>query len=523
MKSATQIVLILAWVVLIAVGRLDGRSGDSTPVTAPPDTFFAILRERDRDAARKFYNKYIEVDGMPVVAAAEVADEALLRTREIVTHMLAGRPDVVKALVERKMYLIIIGKDQVYTDMPEYRNHPDPAYQNERVRGTGGRPTSFGEENLLSLPVDRYDDESIAVHEFSHTIDSALRSIDSEWGKRLTAVHRNTVAKGRYKYAYAAGNPGEYWAEIVQSYFDCNRVNNWNHGPIGSREQLKVYDPEGYELVRSAFNLSPDQDWRYAWLQKLPNVSAPPARLKIDPYYSKFTWAREFTVIGRCARDEALLKANDTIRKMFAYRHDILKTLLADGARLVVLGAREKISDLPEFLDYKGRGIDPLARFLDYSPETKVMVAGEENVLADPDKPRVGPNQVIRLFAKALYRATGARPVDPNWEKRGRSVQQYELRVKRLDVRFDERLGQLFDSAVKSGKWKGTTAAQGRPEYWASGVLAYFDALGQEAAPDDAPHSIRTREGLKNYDPELYSLVNETMAYDGHVDWRFQP
>jgi hypothetical protein len=208
---------------------------------------------------------------------------------------------------------------------------------------------------------------------------------------------------------------------------------------------------------------------------------------------------------------------------MFAYRHDILKTLIADGARLVVLGAREKISDLPEYLDYKGRGIDPLARFLDYSPETKVMVAGEENVLADPDKPGAGPNQVIRLFAKALYRATGTRPVDPNWEKRGRSVQQYELRVKRLDVRFDERLGQLFDGVVNSGKWKGTTAAQGRPEYWASGVLAYFDALGQEAAPDDAPHPIRTREGLKNYDPELYSLVNETMAYDGHVDWRFQP
>ncbi len=243
-------------------------------MTAPPDTFFTMLRERDRDVARQFYKKYIEVDGMPVVAAAEVADKALLRTREIVTHMLAGRPDIVKALVERKMYLIIIGKDQVYTDMPEYRNHPDPAYQNERVRGTGGRPTSFGEENLLSLPIDRYDDESIAVHEFSHTIDGALRSIDSDWSKRMNAVYRNAVAKGRYKNAYAAGNPGEYWAEIAQSYFDCNRVNNWNHGPIGTREQLKVYDPEGYELARTTFNLSPEQDWRYSWIQKLPNVGA---------------------------------------------------------------------------------------------------------------------------------------------------------------------------------------------------------------------------------------------------------
>src|SRR5437588_206190 len=85
------------------------------------------------------------------------------------------------AVQQLGMYLILIGKDQVYTDMPEYRNHPNPAYQNERVRGTGGKPTSFGEENLLSLPLDRYDDVSIAVHEFSHTIDAALRSLDRAW------------------------------------------------------------------------------------------------------------------------------------------------------------------------------------------------------------------------------------------------------------------------------------------------------------------------------------------------------
>jgi hypothetical protein len=197
--------------------------------------------------------------------------------------------------------------------------------------------------------------------------------------------------------------------------------------------------------------------------------------------------------------------------------------LIADGVKLVVLGSGEKISDLPEYRDFKGRGIDPLARFLDYSPETKVLVAGEESVLGDPNQPGVGPNQVIRLFAKALYRVTATRPVDPNWDKRGRSVQQYELRVKRLDVRFDERVGQLFDNAIKSGKWKGTPATQGRAEYWSAGVLAYFDAVGQDAAPADAAHPIRTREALKNYDAELYTLVDETMAYDGHVDWRFQP
>jgi hypothetical protein len=500
-------------------------------VTAPPEAFFQIVREKDRDAARQFYKKYIDVKGMPVVAASEVADQALQRTYSIVTHMLAGRPDVLAAMVKSEMYLIIIGKDQVYTDMPEYRNDPNPAYQNERVRGTGGRPTSFGEENLLCLPIDRYDDESIGVHEFCHTIDGTLRSIDPTWNERKNATFRKAIEKGLWKNTYAGSNAGEFWAEVAQSYFDCNRVNNWNHGPIGTREQLKIYDPETYELVRTTFNLSPAQDWRYSFVQKVPNIISPPARFKIDPYYTKFTWAREFPVVGRGASDTALLKANDTVRKMFAYRHDILKALIADGVKLVVLGPDEKVSDLPEIKTLESSNgqrrsavpADRLARVLDYAPETKLLVVGEENVLANPKEPNKGDHQVIRVFARALYAVTASRPAEPNWENRGRNVQQYELRVQRLDERFDQRLRELHAKSVAAGKWKGTAAAHGHVPFWTSGVLAYFDGTGQDAAPNDALHPIQSREALKDYDPDLYALVHETMAYGGHVDWRFKP
>ncbi len=185
-------------------------------VIAPPDAFWEIVEERDRFAARQFYKKYLDVGGLPVVASQEVADEALLRTYEIVTHLLAGRPDILKAMHDTGMYLIIIGKDQVYTDMPEYRDHPTPDFVNERVRGTGGKPTSFGEENLLGLALDRYDDESIGVHEFCHTIDSALESIDPTWRERLNETYREVRKKRLYEGAYAGTNPGEYWAEYVR-------------------------------------------------------------------------------------------------------------------------------------------------------------------------------------------------------------------------------------------------------------------------------------------------------------------
>ena len=515
MKLLPAFTTLLVLSVTIA-GAQTERSSKCPPVAAPPESFFNLMRERDRDAARQFYKKYVDVKGMPVVASGEVA------AYDLVTHLVAGRPDILGAMVSNGMYLIIIGKDQVYTDMPEYRHHPNPAYQNERVRGTGGKPTSFGEENLLSLPLDRYDDESIALHEFCHTVDGTLRSLEPTWSERRNAAYKNAIEHSLWKNTYAGSNAGEYWGEICQSYFDCNRVNNWNHGPIGTREQLKLYDPAGYHLVRTAFHLNPEQDYRYQWLRKLPNVTPPPEKFKINSYYTKFTWAREFPVIGKTASDEALLKANDTIRKMFAYRHDLLKALIGEGVKLVVLGRDENLASLPEYQQMKAlKDFDALARSLDYTPELKLMVVGEENVLGRPGEPRVGDCLVIREFAKALYYIAGTRPVDPNWNNRGREVQQYELRVKRLDSEFDEKLKQLFEAALAKGLWKGTSAGLDRVEYWAAGVLAYFDATGQQPAPDGAAHPIATREALKEYDPDLFALVNETMAYDGHVDWKY--
>src|SRR3954468_14081056 len=105
------------------------QAGGAAPaVVAPGDAFLENFRERDRDAARAFYKKTLDVAGLTVAASGEVADEALQRTHEIVTHLLAGRPDVLAAMSQHGTRLIIIGKDQVYTDMPEYRNHPGPAY-----------------------------------------------------------------------------------------------------------------------------------------------------------------------------------------------------------------------------------------------------------------------------------------------------------------------------------------------------------------------------------------------------------
>ena len=122
MRHDRRLIGTVALAVIALSGIINAHSAtipDAPTVITPPDSFFEMVREQDREAARRFYKKYIDVKGMPVVASSEVADLALQRTYSIVTHLLAGRPDVLEAMIKNRMYLIIIGKDQVYTDMPE--------------------------------------------------------------------------------------------------------------------------------------------------------------------------------------------------------------------------------------------------------------------------------------------------------------------------------------------------------------------------------------------------------------------
>ena len=380
--------------------------------------------------------------------------------------MLASRADILDTMARFGTRLIVIGRDQVYTDMPEYRNAPNPAYLNERVRGTGGLDvTSFGEENLLNLPFDRYDDESIAVHEFCHTIDAALGRLDPTWRGRLRQTFQAAQTKGLWKNTYAMSNPAEYWGEIAQSYLDCNRINNWNHGPIGTREALQRYDPDGFALARDVFRFTRRTDWRYRPLRRQPSVIPPPARLGLPAMFTKLTLAREFPVVGVArTSDKALLKANDTIRKMLR------------------LPPRHSESPDPRRLP-PGRP----------SPRRQVPRLRAEDAAGF----RIRSRRYRRgLRDESIAVVVGMRPPDPAFESR-RDKQQYELRVRRLDsVSFDQRLAALYGDA--------------RIEKWTQGVAAYFDARHRG-----------DRERLKTADPALFVLLEETFAYTDHPDWRY--
>jgi hypothetical protein len=122
MKTMKKASSLLAAALLAGCATTHDVAVDAGPrVNLPPESFFQSFPEGDRDAARQFYKKHLNLNGVSIAAAGQVSDAALERTYYIVGHILAGRPDVLHAMATNGTRLIIIGKDQLYTDMPEYR------------------------------------------------------------------------------------------------------------------------------------------------------------------------------------------------------------------------------------------------------------------------------------------------------------------------------------------------------------------------------------------------------------------
>ncbi|MFT3738512.1 MAG: glycoside hydrolase family 97 protein [Breznakibacter sp.] len=213
-----------------------------------------------------FYKKYLDADGLPIVSSGNVSDLALVQAREVVIRMLSKRPDVAQYMIGKGCRVMVIGAGEQVCDLPEYYricNSPDSiAYWNKRARGFGGSPEddfscSCGEENLLALPVDKYVGENILVHEFAHIVHTVgIAGVNPNFDHELESVMQHAIEKGLWKNTYAMTNKEEYFAEAVQSFFNCNRyaeTENGVHGPINRREKLKRYDPEMYRLLLSYF------------------------------------------------------------------------------------------------------------------------------------------------------------------------------------------------------------------------------------------------------------------------------
>lgn len=210
-----------------------------------------------------FFTKVLSFNGILIKAPEVVVDEAMFRAYDRMERETAHIPMVVTNLAAAGAELHIIGRNQVTTDLPEWRQDkhvPLDEYngltRDVRTRGMGGLITSCGEEGLLKLRSDRYFGNDICMHEFAHNIEGT--GMGSEIRAQFNAQFQISKDKGLWLGSYAGSNPNEYFAELTVWYFDSqgslSGMITPPPRPEHGTEGLRKYDPDAFALFDAFYS-----------------------------------------------------------------------------------------------------------------------------------------------------------------------------------------------------------------------------------------------------------------------------
>ena len=228
-------------------------------------------------------------------------------------------------------------------------------------------------------------------------------------------------------------------------------------------------------------------------------ITAPPARLKLDPFYKKCLDANGLPVVSSAkVPDRALRAAAAIVRGMLARRPDILKALVAGKVRLAVMAVSETTTDIPEHSDLKPKDHwDKRARGLGATRWRPAVSCAEENLLGYRKDPYRGESILVHEFAHTIH----------------------GMGLNVIDKQFQPRLEKLYRQAMAKGLWKKTYAASNVSEYWAEGVQDWFECNLQADPPNGIHNHVNTRRELEAYDPNLAKRIAEVF---GETPWRWR-
>ena len=238
-----------------------------------------------------FYRKYLDAEGIPVIASSDVDDAELYHARDIILAMLSDRTDLLAAMVANRFRVIIYENDGCRGpfQVPELRDDLPPGRCTNTVgiASIKGRANIYTGEVLLVIeaigvaPAILPYCNFIFVHEFAHLVDYALSYqlpgatvFDPGFDARVQSAYSAAISAGLYQDAYAATSHQEYWAEAVTFWFLPDMLTGLVRTPAHVSE-LVHYDPRAARLVEEVFGDAALPDCNPVFFRLLGTVTGP--------------------------------------------------------------------------------------------------------------------------------------------------------------------------------------------------------------------------------------------------------
>lgn len=259
MNKINQLLVFSAVALILLIFATPKIQAQNTKLVPP------ITRVPDSLKLDKFYKKYMNANGIAITASWRVPDTAMVQAWRILKFMTSDLPKpVLDAMVKVKTRVTVMARYEGTTDVPEHAHLAADTTLNWdlRARGLGGDLelplTSCAEENLLAYQIDKYHAEDILIHEFAHSIHLiGIVQVDPTFNQKLEKLLNQAVANGKYANTYAKTDIAEYFAEGVQDWFNVNAEApkpDGKHNALNTREELKKYDPDLYQLLGQYFS-----------------------------------------------------------------------------------------------------------------------------------------------------------------------------------------------------------------------------------------------------------------------------
>lgn len=261
MRKLLLTIVALATLVACKQSKLVANTEQEETLEVPECVITAVPDSLGLD---KFYTKYVNVNGIPLISSWRVPDSAIVaahRTLYAMTSML--KPEIVQAMKKANARVAIMARYEGTTDLPEHHYLVNDTSLNWdlRARGLGGtieEPlTSCAEENVLAYQIDKYHAEDILIHEFAHAIHCiGIIQVDTAFNTRLNALYQKAMKSGMLDNTYRSSTMEEYFAEGVQDWFNVNAEvprTDGKHNWCNTREELQEFDPELYQLISEYF------------------------------------------------------------------------------------------------------------------------------------------------------------------------------------------------------------------------------------------------------------------------------
>ena len=233
-------------------------------------------------------------------------------------------------------------------------------------------------------------------------------------------------------------------------------------------------------------------------------IGAPPAALKLDPFYVKSVDAHGIPIsASRAVPDQALQVARRMMVAMLARRPDIARELVRAGQRVMVMGVDEWTTDVPEQRDWKKPAIDDprltrcerkhyderIGRLTDREYWGKrargmgglLTSAATENLLAVPGTKYYGETILVHEFSHAILYA-----------------------VEAVDPALYAQVEAAYAAAKDKGLWTGEYGATTVQEYWAEGTQFWFNS--NKLAVVNGVRILSDRD-LARHDPALATVL----------------